>query len=110
MKFINSQFLLVVISIVSLGVFIQSSQIPSQDNWEYLLDEDLSRWDKFIGVPHYTVKLDGYEKGDGRNGTPIGLNKDPLNVFYVIMVDKNPVLSITGEIYQFNYKFSPIYM
>lgn len=52
-----------------------------------------------MGVMHYTVELEGNEKGDGRNGTPIGLNKDPLNVFSVQMAGQQPVLKITGEIY-----------
>lgn len=68
-------------------------------NWEFLLDENLSQWDKFLGVPHYSVDLEGYVKGDGKKGTPIGLNKDPLNVFSVEKVNEEMVLNITGEIY-----------
>ncbi|NBC83948.1 MAG: DUF1080 domain-containing protein [Bacteroidetes bacterium] len=67
--------------------------------WNHLLDKELSQWDIFMGVPHYSVELEGYEKGDGMNGTPIGLNKDPLNVFSVQMQNGEPVLKITGEIY-----------
>lgn len=70
-----------------------------EPEWVNLLDEDLSQWEKFIGVPHYTVPLEGYPKADGMNGTPIGLNKDPLNVFSVQIEDGMPVLYITGQIY-----------
>ncbi|MEO9513491.1 MAG: DUF1080 domain-containing protein [Flavobacteriaceae bacterium] len=68
-------------------------------NWESLLDKDLSKWDIFMGVPHYSVDLEGYEKGNGMKGTPIGLGKDPLNVFSVKEIDGEQVLHITGEIY-----------
>ncbi len=68
----------------------------TQKKWEYLLDNNLTKWDKFIGVPHTSVTLKGYEKGDGMNGTPIGLHKDPLNVF---SVKNDSILTISGEIY-----------
>ncbi|MES2703918.1 MAG: DUF1080 domain-containing protein [Bacteroidota bacterium] len=67
--------------------------------WTNLLDDSLARWDKFIGVPYYDVDLPGYPKGDGMNGTPIGLNNDPLLVFKVERQDNAPVLHISGQIY-----------
>ncbi len=79
--------------------FITNAQ-KKQKDWEFLLDKDLSKWDIFIGVPHTTVNLDGYEKGDGMHGTPVGLNKDPLHVFTVTKTKKDvPVLNVSGEIY-----------
>lgn len=68
----------------------------SKKGWVNLLDKNLTKWDVFIGVPHTTVELEGYEKGDGIHGTPIGLNKDPLHVFNVS--NKN-ILNVTGKIY-----------
>jgi hypothetical protein len=64
-----------------------------------MLDANLSMWEKFIGVPHYSVDLPGYPKGDGMEGTPIGLGKDPLNVYSVQTMDGEPVLAISGQIY-----------
>ncbi|MFY0627847.1 MAG: DUF1080 domain-containing protein [Reichenbachiella sp.] len=71
----------------------------ASDEWEFLLDDELTNWDKFLGVPHYSVELEGYEKGDGKEGTPVGLNKDPLNVFSVKNINGESILSITGEMY-----------
>lgn len=69
-------------------------------NWTYLLDDHLSNFDKFIGVPHTSIKsLPNFPKGDGMNGTPLGLNNDPLNVFSVFVENKVPILHISGEIY-----------
>lgn len=69
------------------------------EKWVDLLDPSLSNWDVFMGVPHYSVAIEGYEKGDGMKGTPIGLNKDPLQVFSIEMEGKTPVLHVSGEIY-----------
>jgi hypothetical protein len=67
--------------------------------WKKMLDKDMTMWEKWIGVPHYSVDLPGYPKGDGMNGTPIGLNNDPLNVFSIETVDGQPYLHISGQIY-----------
>lgn len=64
-----------------------------------MLDQNLTQWDKFLGVPHYSVNLPGYPKGDGMNGTPIGLHNDPLEVFKVMLENGRPVLHVSGEIY-----------
>jgi type 1 glutamine amidotransferase len=75
-----------------------SSQNPTY-LWNNLLDQGLTQWDKFIGVPHYSVNISGYPTGDGMNGTPIGLNNDPLEVFKIEPENGNPVLHISGQIY-----------
>ena len=94
----NYLTLVVVIAIISILTSCGSKTVNSE-NWESLLDMNLSKWDKFVGVPHYSVKLDGYEKGDGMNGTPLGLNNDPLNVFSTVEMDGETVLKISGQIY-----------
>ena len=69
--------------------------------WRPLLDEQLSLWEVFTGVPHRTTKIKGFppsESHDCRKGTPFGLG-DPKNVFSVTMVDGKPVLHVTGEMY-----------
>lgn len=73
--------------------------VSDEKNWENFLDLNLSKWDKFMGVPHYSAKLEGYKKGNGMKGTPIGLNKDPLNVFTTKEENGEVILNVTGEIY-----------
>lgn len=71
-----------------------------QDEWTNLLDTGLTHWEKFIGVPHYSVNLPNTPKGDGMNGTPLGLNNDPLIVFSTYTQDDGSVvLKVSGEIY-----------
>lgn len=81
--------------------FLMTPILNAQEaEWTPLLDDELSRWDVFIGVPHHTVKgLDEAPKGDGMEGTPLGLNKDPLQVFSMQQVDGEEVLHVSGEIY-----------
>lgn len=89
--------------VITLVCFLMNSCSPkksSSQEWEYLLNMELSKWDEFVGAPHHTVDIEGYEKGNGMDeGTPLGLNNDPLNVFSVIEMDGEPVLKISGEIY-----------
>jgi Domain of Unknown Function (DUF1080) len=71
--------------------------------WTYLLDESFSNFDKFLGVPHTSISSkdlsDEYPRGNGMVGTPIGLNKDPLNVFTVVKENNENLLYITGQMY-----------
>lgn len=79
--------------------FTQKSQ-QKDDNWVNLIDKKLTHWDIFMGAPHTTTNIDGYEKFDDvTKGKPIGLHKDPLKVFSVIDLDGEEVIKITGEIY-----------
>ncbi|MFK5974826.1 MAG: sugar phosphate isomerase/epimerase [Flavobacteriaceae bacterium] len=54
-----------------------------------LLDDDLSHWYKWIGVPHNTVKglPQGIPTGDGMNGAPLE-RKEPKNVVQNIGLKK----------------------
>ncbi len=82
-------------------IFIScGSQKNAMQDWENLIDIELSLWDKFVGAAHHTVVIEGYEKGNGMDeGTALGLNNDPLSVFSMIEIDGEPVLRISGEIY-----------
>ncbi len=65
-----------------------------------LLDDSLSFWYKWIGVPYPGIVglPANVPIGDGMSGIPLGLN-DPTSVFKVATVDGEKVLSISGEIY-----------
>lgn len=96
-------FLSVVILLSFSNIQAQSTSTPAAkltNKWKYLLDDKFTNFDKFVGVPHFSItNLPDYPKGNGMEGTPIGLNKDPLNIFSIITENKKPVLKITGQIY-----------
>jgi hypothetical protein len=77
-----------------------TSQMPNQE-WEQLLDKDLSKWQPFLGIPHKSSGISGYEDVENvkvNTIPPLGLgNKN--NVFSVIEEDGVDVLKITGEIF-----------
>ena len=102
MKLLNL-FLSAIVLLSFSDTKAQSSTTPPaklSKKWHYLLDEQLSNFDKFLGVPHTSIQnLPDYPKGDGMKGIPIGLNKDPLNVFTVIKENNEDVLYITGQMY-----------
>lgn len=90
------------ITAYSRGRFTGLALIPSDKGLEEinLIDKDLSHWDIFMGAPHSTTDIEGYEKFDDvRIGTPIGLNKDPKKVFSVIEENGEQMIKITGEIF-----------
>ena len=65
-----------------------------------LLDEKLSRWEKWLGVPHRAYEVPGYVRGATAKEDPVlGLNRDPLGVFTAKVVDGEPVLHITGQVF-----------
>lgn len=88
--------------LLALALFCQANVLAESESWQNLLDKDLSKWEIYIGVPHKSVEIPGREPSkseDGTKGEPLGLGNDPLNIFTVKMVDDEPVLHITGEIY-----------
>jgi hypothetical protein len=79
-----------------------SAKESAAESWTQLLDQSLSKWEIWMGVPHTSVL--GLPEGtpqsdDYHKGTPLGLGNDPKKVFSVIQEEGKPVLAITGETY-----------
>lgn len=101
---------IICIAALSLVCFFWSKSTTAQEEsstsveskWKNLLDKNLTRWEKFIGVPHSTVKglpNGTFQSDNVHQGTPLGLNNDPKEVFSMIELDGQSVLAISGEIY-----------
>ena len=87
-----------------LGCAVASGQTSkpgaNNDEWRSLLDQDLSKWEVFTGVPHTTVDIDWDGKSDdGITGKPLGLGRNERGIFTVIMAEGRPMLRVSGEIY-----------
>jgi hypothetical protein len=68
--------------------------------WTELLDADLSQWNTYLGTPNPETEVSGLAKDESGNYTQaIGHGKDEKGVFTVSVVNGEPVLRITGEIY-----------
>lgn len=70
------------------------------DDWENLLDKDLSKWENYLSYRHKDSYNGKVPKDNlGKDIQPIGYNKDSTRVFSVINDSKSPVLHVSGEIY-----------
>ncbi|MBK1835515.1 3-keto-disaccharide hydrolase [Roseibacillus ishigakijimensis] len=86
----------------ALFLFSFSSLLWAQAEPLSLLDKDLSQWEIFMGVPHESIQLEGYQHEPHTNhmtGRPLGLGQDPLQVFQMIEEEGEPVLLVSGQIY-----------
>ncbi len=77
------------------------THVPTPKEWTNLLDQKLTHWDKFMGVPHVSVKgIEGFEKSENVHvGKSMGLNQDVKNVFTMKEENGEQVLHVSGEIY-----------
>tara|TARA_R110000868_G_scaffold121886_3_gene323369 strand:+ start:2246 stop:3121 length:876 start_codon:yes stop_codon:yes gene_type:complete len=89
---------------ISLNIvfFALFSPLLWANNWQPLLDKQLSQWDTYLSYKH-SENYDGNVPLDekGRAIKPIGLNtgNNIHNVFTVLEQDNQPVLRVSGEYY-----------
>lgn len=92
-----------IIFIWGIVIFLFSSCVSkskSAEDWEALLDKDLSKWRIYQSYEMkngYSGSIPLDEKGDTIQ--PIGYDRNYKNVFTVIGDDAEPVLWVTGEVY-----------
>lgn len=61
--------------------------------------KDLTGWYTYIAVPDSSVNVPGLQRDESGHYTgPVGLNKDPLDVFSVTEIDGAPAIRISGQI------------
>ncbi len=61
--------------------------------------KDLSGWYTFLAKPDSSVNVPGMQRDStGHYTGPVGLNKDPLDVFSVVNVDGAPAIRASGQI------------
>lgn len=81
-------------SICSLLFPACSSPSSTGSGWETLFNgTDLTGWDTYLG-PKWTQVNDSTFRPAGE---PVGLNKDPGDIFSVVEVDGKPAIRISGE-------------
>lgn len=83
-------------------VTASQNDTASQDvaTWRPLFDgTSLAGWETFLGKPHRSNDLPGTRNDKGEYVDPIGVGRDPKNVFSIVSIDGGPVIHISGEIY-----------
>jgi len=92
------------VSFVFLGIatFAQAAKpTPTpQEKWTYLLDKDMTQWTTYLGFPNPETKITGIPKDEKGNYVhPVGFNNDERGVFTTSIINGEPVLHVSGEIY-----------
>ncbi len=77
--------------------YTKSNRVTSSSHWTNLLDNDLSDWEIFMGVPHASVEFD--DDFSVEEGKPLGVNVDPKGVFSTKQENGETILHITGEVF-----------
>lgn len=88
--------LILLASIVSLS----AAETTAPASWTPLLDEKLSQWETYLHIPDPSVVIPGYAHAeDPKKSPPLGVNNDPLKVFTIRIVEGEPILHVTGQIF-----------
>lgn len=95
---IKKLFLSLCIFLLFVAIQPGSGQTEIKNSWQSLLDNSLSNWDKFIGIPEPGVNVPGYPDENRKKQLPLGLNNDPLHVFSMEEENGQPVLHVSGQI------------
>ncbi len=98
LKYILYSFLVV---IVLIHLSFRQKRPVNENEWQMLFNGDnLDQWYTYLAKPHPASKVKGIEKDeDGNYLMPVGLNKDPLNVFSIVDKDGEKVIRISGEVF-----------
>ncbi len=83
---ISKPFIMKKFTFLFLSTFLFICSCQQEESWQPLFNgQDLTGWETWVGP---------LEEG----GNPVGLNKDPLNLFSVVDLDGEKVLRISGEV------------
>lgn len=87
---------------IVIGTSALNSECQAQKSeWQMLFNgENLNQWYTYLAKPHPKSELAELEKDEECNYLePIGLNKDPLNVFSMVELEGEKVIRISGEVF-----------
>ncbi len=88
------------ITIIALLCTVFNVNSQTTNEWENLLDPDLTKWENYLSYRHQIGYNGDIPKDElGHEIQPIGYNNDEVNVFSVLNESEGLVLRISGEIY-----------
>lgn len=88
-----------ILQILAFSTFIACIADATESGpWTSLLDEKLSKWEIYIGVPEPSVQISDNAQKYDRNAA-LGLHNDPKHVFSTRQENGETILHISGEIY-----------
>lgn len=97
-RFIGINPSLVVFLLILFPLSSYHTTTPLKSEFEKLFNgKNLKGWYTYQRKPEPTSKVKGLKMEDGKYIEPVGLNKDPLNVFTVVQEGDEPAIRISGE-------------
>ncbi|RYY73755.1 MAG: DUF1080 domain-containing protein [Gammaproteobacteria bacterium] len=86
--------------ILFVAAHVSADKPTTKHGWTYLFDKDMSKWTTYLGIPRPETMVTGIPKDEKGNYTQaVGFDKDERGVFTTSVVEGEPVLHVTGEIY-----------
>ena len=92
----------IMLSCTNTSSKVNSTSGPAEESgWTELFNgENLDGWYTYQMRPEPTSEVAGLDRDEqGNYLEPIGLNKDPLNVFSTVTEDKDPAIRMSGEVF-----------
>lgn len=88
-------------AMTAAAVLALAAGSAAAQEWRSLFNgKDFSGWETWLAKPHRSSQVPGLRRNDkGEYLEPVGLDKDPTNVYSVVMVDGEPAVRISGEIW-----------
>lgn len=95
----NSHRKIAVLALVA-SASLSACNKDQEPEWTNLLDEHFARWNTYLGFPNPDTDVADLPKdAEGNYTQPIGHGNDEKGVFTVTVVNGEPVLRVSGEIY-----------
>ncbi len=89
-----------ILLVIVASCLLVSTSVADPSPWRYLLDDDLSQWNTYLGFPNPETPISDLPKdAEGNYVRPLGHGRNDHDIFTVTRVGGEPVLRVSGEIY-----------
>src|SRR5438034_5202095 len=87
--------------LLGFGLLVCAAVTRADEGWKPLWNgKTLEGWSTWLKKPEPTSVVPGLSKdADGKYTEALGLNRDPLKVFSVAVVDGQPAIRVSGEVF-----------
>jgi hypothetical protein len=86
---------------VAVALCLMGGVSAGEPAWRPLFNgQDLAGWSRWLGRPHASVDVPGEPKDEkGNYPQPLGAERDPLKVFTIEIIDGQPAIHVSGQVF-----------